>query len=221
MFDPKRIVEDGYDRIAEGHAEWANRTRTEERARYAEFLLDALPAGAAVLELGCGAGSVTTCQLAARFRLTGVDLSARSVALARRHVPDAEFIHADMTRVEFSRASFEAVAAFYSIIHVPRAEHAALLAKVASWLRPGGLLVAALGAEDTEAGFEADWLGAPMYWSAYDAQTNRGLVEAAGLVVERAAVEVADEDGRAIAFLWIVARRPGEVGLTQAEPATG
>ncbi|HEU4560985.1 MAG TPA: hypothetical protein VFS20_24245 [Longimicrobium sp.] len=32
--DPRRIVADGYDRIAERRAAWALETRSEERARY-------------------------------------------------------------------------------------------------------------------------------------------------------------------------------------------
>jgi len=31
---PKQVVEEGYDRIAQRHAEWAAGVRTEERARY-------------------------------------------------------------------------------------------------------------------------------------------------------------------------------------------
>jgi SAM-dependent methyltransferase len=206
--DPKRIVEDGYDRIAERYAEWSRGIRTEERGRYATLLLNLLSPGVTVLELGCGAGGPTTQALAARFRLTGVDLSARSIELAQRNVPGATFIHADMTRVSFPPQAFDGITAFYSIIHVPRAEHAPLLGRIASWLRPGGWFVAALGATDTEAGFETNWLGAPMYWSGYDPATGRRLVEAAGLVVQRATVETADEDGQPVSFLWVVAQRP-------------
>jgi SAM-dependent methyltransferase len=206
--DPRRTVEDGYDRIAERHAAWALETRTEERARYAAVLLDRLPEGAEVLELGCGAGGPTTRALAARFRLTGVDISARSVELARQAVPGARFLHADMTRLELPAESVDGVAAFYSIIHVPRDEHAALFARIATWLRPGGVLVAALGAQDTAAGYEPDWLGAPMYWSGYHAPIAQGVVAAAGLQLERAVVETADEDGQPVSFLWVVARKP-------------
>lgn len=208
--DPKRIVREGYDRIAERHAAWAGKTRSDERERYARVLLDALPAGASVLELGCGAGVPTTQALARRFAVTGVDISPRHVALARRNVPAATFIQADMTALDFPLASFDGIAAFYSIIHVPRDEHPALLRNVARWLRPGGLFVAAMGAGSTEDGYEADWLGAPMYWSHFDAATNRRLVTEAGLRIESAREETADEDGVPITFLWVVARKPDQ-----------
>jgi SAM-dependent methyltransferase len=206
--DRKRIVEQGYDQIAERYVAVAARERSDERARYTDLILQSLPDGADVLELGCGAGGPTTQALSARLTLTGVDLSAHSIELARARVPNATFLHVDMTALEFEPERFDAVVAFFSIIHVPRAEQTALLAQIARWLRPGGLFVATLGARATEDGYEEDWLGAPMYWSHFDAETNQRLVEEAGLVIESATLETADEDGAPVTFLWIVARKP-------------
>jgi cyclopropane fatty-acyl-phospholipid synthase-like methyltransferase len=207
--DPKRLVEAGYDRIGGRHHDWGAAARKGEKARYAAAVFERLPAGASVLELGCGSGSTTTERLAERFRLTGVDLSARQIALIRRRIPRATFIHADMASIDFPPASFDAVVAFYSIIHLPREEHGGLIRRVATWLRPGGLFVATMGAHSTEAGYEADWLGAPMYWSHFDAETNRRLVQNAGLQILTAQEETAEEHGQPTTFLWIVARRPG------------
>jgi cyclopropane fatty-acyl-phospholipid synthase-like methyltransferase len=89
--DPKAIVETGYDQIAEAYLAWAKQVRIEERERYTQILLDSLPAGADVLELGCGAGEPTSLRLAERFTLTGVDISGKQIALARKHVRRATF----------------------------------------------------------------------------------------------------------------------------------
>jgi trans-aconitate methyltransferase len=94
--DPKQIVAQGYDAIAERQAEWASRTRADERERYTAVLLNALPPGAQVLELGCGVGVPTTQRLARRFAVTGVNISVQHIALARRNVPTATFVQADM-----------------------------------------------------------------------------------------------------------------------------
>jgi len=205
--DPKQVVEQGYDRIAERYVEWAQDGRTEERARYTSVLLDELSPGATVLDLGCGAGVPTTQQLAQRFEVTGVDVSARQIALAQQSVPEAQFIQADITQLDFPPASFDAVAAFYSIIHVPRQEQAKLLRDIASWLRPGGLLVATMGAHSMKANFDEDFLGAPMYWSSFDSQTNRRLVKEAGLHIVNAREETAKEFDEPVTFLWIVAQK--------------
>lgn len=206
--DPKQLVADGYDQVAERHLAWSRQVRVDERTRYTTLILDALPEGASVLELGCGAGSLTTQRLAERFQLTGVDISPRHVQIAQRQVPGAGFIQGDMTALEIPPASVDGVVAFYSIIHVPREEHAGLFRSIAGWLRPGGLLFAALGVRDTEGTVEEDWLGAPMYFSHYDGATSKQLVAAAGLEIVSAQEETAEEDGSPVTFLWVVARKP-------------
>ncbi|MGI8586827.1 MAG: class I SAM-dependent methyltransferase [Chloroflexia bacterium] len=206
--ESKRIVAEGYDAIAETYRDWATRAHDEARSNYTKWLLDHVPAGEPVLDLGCGSGVPTTLALAARFRVTGVDISGRHIALARAAVPGATFIQADMTALDLPDDGFAAVAAFYSLIHVPRSEQPALLAAIAQWLRPGGSLVATMGARPTEAGYEADWLGAPMYWSSWDSATNRRLVTDAGFELVSAQEETAEEHGGPVTFLWVIARKP-------------
>ena len=174
------------------------------------MLLERLPLGAQVLELGCGPGVATTQQLAQRFSVTGVDISSEQINLARQNVPNAKFICADMCQLNLPPDSFDAVAAFYSIIHVPREEHAPLLRAIATWLRPKGLLVATMGASSVEADVADDWLGfgVPMYWSNFDSGTNRDLIEHAGFHIISAQQETENEEGVPVTFLWIVAQKP-------------
>jgi SAM-dependent methyltransferase len=208
--DPKQVVEQGYDRIAERYLRWAEADASGLRERYAALLLQELPSGASVLELGCGAGVPATRILARRFEVTGVDLSARQIALARQHVPRARFLQADMAGLDLPPDSYDGVAAFYALFHLPRERQPQLLVNIASWLRPGGLLVATMGVHADEGGVDEDWLGAPMYWSSYDRETNLRLVREAGLKVVRACEETIEEHGEQVTFLWIVARKPGE-----------
>jgi SAM-dependent methyltransferase len=161
--DPKHVVKQGYDRIAERHAQWAAGVRTEERERYLSAFCTSVPEGARVLELGCGASSRVTRQLASRFRLVAVDISARSVEKAQQEIPQAEFLIADMTEVDFPPATFAGVAAFYSIIHVPRKGHGSLLTRIGHWLRPGGVFVGSLGVSDAAEAYDEDWLGTRMF----------------------------------------------------------
>src|SRR3954467_1231439 len=109
--DPKQIVRDGYDRIAEAYVAQVGKGRGQRRQRQLERLTD-LPDGAPVLDLGCGAGIPVAQLLAERFQVTGVDISARQIELARQNVPGATFIQADMADLHFPEASFAAVVAF-------------------------------------------------------------------------------------------------------------
>lgn len=204
---PQELVAHGYDAIAERYAAWTGDELTGARARYVALLHQAVPPGAPVLDLGCGTGVPVSRALAAQFRVTGVDGSGRSVALAQQNVPDATFLQADMTQAVFPAASFAAVISCYAIIHVPRAEHGALLRRIAGWLQPGGLLIATMGAAAAE-GTEDDWLGVPMFFSHFDAATNERLATEAGLEIVEAVLDTADEDGAPVTHQWIVARKP-------------
>ena len=204
----KRTVAEGYDRVGGRYADLATRTITRQRRKYTDVLLERVPPGASVLDLGCGAGVPTTRELAQTFEVTGVDISERQVARARSNVPSATFVQSDMAEAEFASEIFDAVAAFYSIIHLPRDEQPAMLRAIASWLRPGGLFVGTLGARSVEADYDGHWLGAPMYWSSHDSDANQRLVERAGLEIISAREETTRADGDFETFLWVVARKP-------------
>jgi SAM-dependent methyltransferase len=204
----KRIVQAGYDTIAEHYLAWSPSRPSHPRLRWLTRTLQLIPAGTDVLDLGCGAGVPMTQALADGRRVTGVDISTRQLALARAHVPSATFIHADMTSVDFRAGSFDAVVAFYALTHVPRDLQAELLQHIRSWLRPGGLLIATMGAQDSDDEVEADWLGVPMYFSHYGVRKNRAMVRRAGLEIEDAVVCEEPEDRNSALFLWVVARAP-------------
>jgi SAM-dependent methyltransferase len=174
-----------------------------------EELARELPPDARVLDLGCGAGVSVTRWLAQRFTVTGVDISTRQLELARRHVPAATFLKADMTELVFAPETFDAVVAFHSIIHVPRAEHPALVRNIHHWLKPGGGFLAtwALGGWEGE---ERDWegWGAPMRWSHHDAETSLGLLREAGFAVEPAEARSTRGTRGDESWLWVLARKP-------------
>ena len=206
--DPKEIVAQGYDRVGPQYSRLAARANFDERAQYVDMLVKKLPADAKVLDVGCGAGIPTTRQLAERFTVTGVDISERQVELARRNVPHATFIKADIACLEFPPAGFDAVTAFYSIIHLPRDEQPLLLKSISKWLRPKGLLVVTMGAEAVEAAVEEIWLGASMYWSSFDSKTNKRLLKESGLRIVSARVKTSKSHGESETFLWAVAQKP-------------
>jgi SAM-dependent methyltransferase len=203
---PRDIVESGYDRIAARYAAWIGEVRGDPRLRFLDDLMARLPAHPTVLDLGCGAGIPCTVLLAQRGVVTGVDLSASQLELARHNVPGAQFIKADMTTLELSPASFDAVTAFYSIAHVPRDQHGPLFRRIAGWLRPGGHFLAALGWSADEGTVE-EWLGAQMFFSSHDAQTNRRLLTDAGLTpLVDETVTMQEPEGPAT-FQWVIAKR--------------
>jgi SAM-dependent methyltransferase len=207
MADPKALVARGYDQMALRYASW--KVEGNPAMRFVRELDSRLRPGSDVLELGCGRGVPVTRELAKRHRVTGVDISAAQIELARHHVPEASFIHADYTELEVAPRSVDAVVAILTFTHVPRDEHPELLARVATWLRDGGFLLCSLGAGDAPDSIEDDWLGVPMFFSHFDADTNRRLLVDAGLeLVQDEAVTMREEGHGDARFLWVLAEKP-------------
>ena len=211
MSDPRtELVGRGYDVIADRFVEWRDQIVDDPRLRYLNELSSRLPDGARVLELGCGAGVPDTQLLAERFHVTGIDISEEQIERARANVPRADFIRADFTSIEVELASFDAVSAMYSFNHVPRELLAGLFSRIHSWLVPGGLLLASLGAGDTDA-WTGEWLGTTMFFSSFDPETNRRLLTDVGFELEFDELPTMQEpepDGLAEAtFHWVLGRR--------------
>jgi SAM-dependent methyltransferase len=114
-----------------------------------------------------------------------------------------------MGSVGFAPDSFDGVYAFYSIIHLPRQEQGPLMRAIAGWLRPQGLLVCSLGTRSNEIDFDRSWMGTPMFWSSFDSETNRTLVEDSGFRTIRAREETTTVRADSETFLWVVAEKPG------------
>jgi SAM-dependent methyltransferase len=204
----KRTVEAGYDALAHRFGEWMAQVEGDPWERFVDQLADRLPAGARVLDLGSGNGAKIS-RLADRFDVVGVDISERQLELARAAVPGAAFVQADFAKLEFPVGAFDAVTALYSLVHVPREEQPGLLGGIRRWLKPGGLFLASMshvGGEDCT----YEWLGVEMFFSGFDAETNRRLVRQAGfelLADELVWMREPEPDGDS-AFLWVLGRKP-------------
>ena len=109
-----------------------------------------------------------------------MDISERQLRTCPRRGSRAPtFVQADFAELEFSAEAFEPSPRLYSIVHVPREEQPGLLGRIMRWLRPGGLFLASMshvGGEDRT----DEWLGVEMFFSGFDAETNRRLVRQAG-----------------------------------------
>jgi 2-polyprenyl-3-methyl-5-hydroxy-6-metoxy-1,4-benzoquinol methylase len=212
----RRTVESGYDRMAEQYL--ATKDLEDPLVlRALEDLASLLPPEAAVLDLGCGAGVPVTRWLVDRgFAVTGVDVSAKQLELARKYVPEGTFLKADMTGVVFGPESFHAVVAFHSIIHVPRTEHPELLRSIHRWLKPGGALLATMTVADYE-GRDEDWegWGAPMVWSHYDSKANVAMLRDAVFEIRYAEPRTGGGTGdEAETWLWVLASKRSREGAT-------
>ena len=199
-----------YDALAPRYDGWSGAVMPDVRAAWARQIEVVVSEGERVVELGCGTGVPVAKWLAARYEYTGIDASEGMLAEARRSVPGAEFVHADMQTVTFEPGSLGAVIAFYSINHVPSALHASLFATIATWLRPGGMFVASLHGGAGGEFFDPNWLDTgPMEWSGLDRAGSFAAIEAAGLeITESEVIDQVEPEGTAIHNVWLKARKP-------------
>ncbi len=153
------------------------------------------------------AASRATRELARRHRVVGVDISAVQIELARHHVPEASFVHSDVAELEIAPVSLDAVVALFLFGHIPVAEQPALLGSVATWLRPGGLLLATFAAGRAGEDVDEDWLGAPMFFASLGEDAYGPLLRDVGLEPLRDEVVAQDEPGHGeVRFRWVLAQ---------------
>ncbi|MGW0859366.1 class I SAM-dependent methyltransferase [Streptomyces sp. NPDC002690] len=146
-------------------------------------LTGALGPHSRVLDVGSGTGRPTAEALvAAGHEVHGVDVSPVMVELAARQVPGASFVRADVRELVLAEESFDAVCVHFSLLQMTRAEQAALLARLALVLRPGGLLSVATVPLDVE-GVDGLFMGRPVRVTSFDAPAFTALVTDAGFTV--------------------------------------
>lgn len=200
----KRLVFGSYDRMADAYL--SKYEVSSVRQKWLRRLIEGLPnPGAAILDLGCGAGRPVALQLTSLGHFVfGVDGSAEQIARARANVPEAEFVVADMTEIELEPGRFDAVSAFYSITHIPAREQGMLFRHIVRWLKLGGIFVASLGT-GKGGDWSGEWLGQPMFFNHNSERKSLALLEKAGLTILQTAVE--KQDNEDTSFLWILAAK--------------
>lgn len=149
-----------------------------------EWLIKSLPAGSRLLDLGCGTGVPTARQMAdAGFQVVGVDLSGGMVTLARKNVPGASFHHMDLADLRpggpRDLGRFDAIAAFFSLLMLPRAEIPLALRTVRHLLVPGGLFVLSMVEADAD-DVSIVFLGNTLRVSGYLRKDLHQVIETAG-----------------------------------------
>ncbi|MCP5559550.1 MAG: class I SAM-dependent methyltransferase [Verrucomicrobiaceae bacterium] len=94
-------------------------------------------------DMGCGPGPVTRYLHEHGVQICGIDLSPRMVERARLLNPGIEFRAGDMMALAEADGGFAGIAAFYSLIHVPRGDMVQTLRQLHRVLLPGGLILLA------------------------------------------------------------------------------
>ena len=137
-------VQSSYDRVAEDYAE-QYRDELEKKPfdrKMLDWLAEKVGELGVVCDMGCGPGQVARYLYDHGVKACGVDLSQAMVERASALNPDIPFQQGDMLALaNVADDSLGGVAAFYSLIHVPRPAVIQALQELKRVLRPGGVLL--------------------------------------------------------------------------------
>lgn len=102
--------------------------------------IPSFPTGARVLETGCGNGKTLSALNRNGCNVTGCDIAASALRLAREAVPGACLMQADVRHLPFRAAAFDAVLAVHITGTLCESERLHATAELYRVLVPGGIL---------------------------------------------------------------------------------
>jgi len=178
MFETE-MVKTSYNKIAASY--YSRRDLNKFNGELDKFV-DLLPKNGRVLDVGCGAGIPTGKYLVSRgLKVTGIDISDTMLEMARKNVPEADFINKDMNTLDFKRNSFDGIISVYALFHVPKNNHPNIFKQFFKILKPDGILLINTGTSESEG--VSKFFGEPMFWSNYDPKKTLEIVKSVGFSI--------------------------------------
>lgn len=154
----QNLVRTHYDAQAEDYqSKYENEVfeKPYDRA-FLDRLAALVPQGGRVLDVGCASSCQQARYLATFFDVTAIDLSCENVRIARAKFPHLDVREMDMLSLRFDECEFDAINAFYSIIHIPSALVSQLLFEFSRVLKKDGKLSIAVHKGEFEGVVESE-----------------------------------------------------------------
>jgi SAM-dependent methyltransferase len=191
--DAERIV-GLYQRHA--HAWAADRGNRLFEGAWLDRFRNLLPAGAALLDIGCGSGEPIARYLIEKgYAVTGVDSSPEMIALCKGHFPGGDWRVEDMRALALDRA-FNGILAWDSFFHLCHEDQRRMFSIFRKHAAPGAALMFTSGTGHGIA--MGSFRGEPLYHASLDPAEYRALLDAQGFEVVAHVVEDPDCGRRTI-----------------------
>jgi SAM-dependent methyltransferase len=180
-------VRETYDRVA---AEYATRIVNELAGKpFDRHLLDRFaelvrPLGP-VCDLGCGPGQVARYLSGHGLATLGIDLSAGMIEEARRLHPGLRFEQGDMLALDLPDGQLGGIAAFYSVVNIPREHQLQVFSEAWRVTRPGGWLLVAFHVGNGDVHLQEWWeIPVEIDFSFFQPAEIEARLTAAGFILE-------------------------------------
>ncbi len=139
-------LQSSYDRVAENYAKQF-RDEVDKKPfdrKMLDWLAEKVGGLGVICDMGCGPGQIASYLHSQGVEVCGVDLSQAMVRQAQGLNPDIPFQRGDMLALaHVAENSYGGIAAFYSIVHIPRQKVVQALQELKRVLRPKGVLLLA------------------------------------------------------------------------------
>jgi ubiquinone/menaquinone biosynthesis C-methylase UbiE len=185
MFDD---LQQSYDTVAEDYAQ-NFRDELDHKPfdrKLLDWLIEKVGTGGTICDLGCGPGQVAAYLYARGADVCGIDLSHEMVRQAQYLHPHITFKQGNMLSLSnVNDDSFGGIAAFYSIIHLPRLQVVQALRELRRVLKTGGVLLLTFHIGN-EVVHRDDWWEKPVCLDFYFFQTEemKAYLKEAGFALE-------------------------------------
>jgi ubiquinone/menaquinone biosynthesis C-methylase UbiE len=144
----KTKVYEVYDKIIHWFDE--ARTKTLMESEYLNLIVDSIPPGGSILDLGCGTGEpIAKFFIEKGFKVTGVDGSQKMIDLCKKRFPSERWIVSDMREINL-KEKFDAILAWHSFFHLDHDSQRNMFKIFESHIKPGGILAFTSGEEEGE-----------------------------------------------------------------------
>lgn len=129
-------LKDTYNKIAE---DW-NRDHHDDTWWHegTKKFISFLDHGDQVLDVGCGAGHKTKYLVEHGLKAIGTDLSEKMLGIAKREVPEVNFIVQDMRDTNQLKRQFDGIFAQACLLHIPKKEAQIVIEAILTKLKSGG-----------------------------------------------------------------------------------
>jgi len=144
----KEKVYESYEAIVDWFDE--ARTKTLMESEYLNLIVDSIPSGGSILDLGCGTGEpIAQFFIEKGFKVTGVDGSKKMIALCQKRFPQAKWMVSDMREINLKQR-FDAIIAWHSFFHLDFDSQRTMFKLFDAHIKPGGVLAFTSGEKEEE-----------------------------------------------------------------------